>query len=114
MNINEYATTPKLLKLVLDSAELIEAYGEPIIFWTYDIVSLSTYFDFFNARNNSEFDSLNKIIKKMILLEDGSPAIKEGQDLPIDIVAAALSKIGEILGKSHSKPSTQLTGDPLK
>ena len=91
--------------------ELLEKYNEPITFHTYDIVGLSTYFEFFNARSDGQYEQLDKIIKKLILNDKGKPAIKDDQDLPIDIAAAAINKIGAILGKSQSKTSTQTTGE---
>ncbi len=111
MNIQQFASTPKLIEIVLDDEDLIETYGEPITFYTYDVVSLSTYFEFFNSRSNSQFEALEKVIKKLILLEDGKPAVKENQDLPIDIAAAAIRKVGDILGKSLSKTSMKTTGE---
>ena len=110
MNIKQFASVPKLTEIVLDDKDLVEKYGEPITFWTYDIVGLSTYFEFFNARTEGQFDNLGKILKKLILLEDGKPALADNEDLPIDIAAAAINKIGEILGKSQSKTLTPKTG----
>jgi hypothetical protein len=111
MNIQSLVTTPQLIEVVLDEPSLIETYGEPITFHTYDIVSMSVYFDFFNARSNSEFDMLTKLIKSMILDEKGKPVLTEEKDLPIDIVTASVIKLGEILGKSQGKKSTQKTGE---
>lgn len=111
MNIKQFVSTPKLIQITLDDPTLLESYGEPITFYTYDIVSMSMYFDFFNARSNSQFEALGKLIKQMILDEQGKPVMDEKQDLPIDIMAAAVTRIGEILGKSLSKTSTQATGD---
>ena len=111
MNIQEFASTPKLIEIVLDDKELLEKYNEPITFHTYDIVGLSTYFEFFNARSDGQYEQLDKIIKKLILNDKGKPAIKDDQDLPIDIAAAAINKIGAILGKSQSKTSTPTTGE---
>lgn len=106
MNIKQYASVPQLIEIILDSTELLEKYGEPITFYTYNVVPLSTYFDFYNARSNSEFDQLDKMMKRMILDNDGNPVLAHNEDLPIDIAAAAINKIGEILGKSQSKTST--------
>lgn len=106
MNIKELASVPKLIEINLDSDELLERYGEPITFHTYDIVPMATYFEFYNARSNSEFEQLDKMMKKMILNEKGKPVLEDNEDLPIDIAAAAINKIGEILGKSLSKTST--------
>lgn len=111
MNIKEFASVPKLIEISLDDNDLVERYGEPITFHTFDIVGLNTYFEFFNARTKGEYTQLDSIIKKLILNDKGVPALKENEDLPIDIAAAAINKIGEILGKSHSKTSTPTTGD---
>lgn len=114
MNIKQFATKPKLIEIVLDESTLVETYGEPITFHTYDTVSLSTYFDFYNARSKSEYDNLEKIIHTMVLNDKGERVLQDDEDLPVDIAAAAIAKIGEILGKSHSKSSTPVTGEPQK
>jgi len=111
MNIKKYASVPKLIKIELDNEELVKTYGEPITFHTYDIVGLSTYFEFFNARSESQFTQLSKMMKLMILDEQGNRVLAENEDLPVDIAAAAINKIGEILGKSLSKTSTQEVGE---
>lgn len=111
MKIENLVATPQLIEIVIDDKDIIETYGETITFWTYDIVSMTTYFDFFNARSKNEYDALGKLIRKMILNDKGQPVMNEQQDLPIDIMAVAVTRIGEILGKSLSKTSTQKTGE---
>lgn len=110
MKIQQLVSTPQLTEIVLDDKELVETYGEPITFYAYDIVPMSMYFEFFNARSKSEYDALGKLIRKMILNEKGEQVMTEQQDLPMDIMAQAITKIGEILGKSLSRTSTQKTG----
>lgn len=114
MNIKDFASKPQLVELILDDKDLVERYGEPITFYTYNIVRMSTYFDFFNARSNNEFGNLDKIMKGLILDAQGNRVLSDDEDLPIDIAAAAINKIGEILGKPQSKASTQTTGDQQK
>lgn len=114
MNIKKYASVPKLIEIVLNEEELVEKYGEAITFYTYDIVGMSTYFDFFNARADGSFENLGKIMKQLILDETGKPALAENEDLPIDIAAAAINKLGDILGKQQSKTSTPTTGEQPK
>ena len=111
MNIKEYASKPELVKVIITDKEILEKYKEEIEFYTYDIVPMSTYFEFFNARSNHEFDNLAKIMRKLILDQNGKPALTENEDLPIDIAAAAINKIGEMLGKSQSKTSIPTIGD---
>ena len=54
------------------------------------------------------------MMKQMILDDQGKPALAEDEDLPIDIAAAAVNLLGEVLGKSQSKTSTQKTGKRQK
>lgn len=110
MNIKKFASVPNLVQIVLDDPDLVERYGETITFHTYDVVGMGTYFEFFNARSNQDFTNLTRIVRGLILDEKGKPVLADNEDLPIDIGAAAVNKLGEILGKSHSKTSTQQVG----
>ena len=114
MNIKDFASKPELVEIVLDDKDLVTKYGEPITFHTFNIVRMSTYFDFFSARSNNEFAQLDKMMKAMILDDKGNRVLADDEDLPIDIAAAAINKIGEILGKPQSKASIQTTGDQPK
>ena len=110
MNIKKYASVPALIEIKLDNEDLVAKYGEVITFYTYDVVGMSTYFQFFNARSNSEFAALEGMMKSLILNDKGEKVLADNEDLPVDIAAAAIAKIGEILGKSQGKPLTQTVG----
>lgn len=110
MNIKKFASVPTLIEIKLDSEELLAKYGEAITFHTYDVVNMATYFEFFNARSENEFKQLDTIMKTMILDKDGKRVLADNEDLPVDIAAAAIAKIGEILGKSQGKPLTPTVG----
>ena len=110
MNIKKFASVPTLIEIKLDNEELVSKYGEPITFYTYDVVGMSTYFEFFNARSNSEFAALDKMMKALILDDKGNKVLAENEDLPVDIAAAAIAKIGDILGKSQGKPLIPTVG----
>lgn len=106
MNIKKFAATPKLIEIKLEDNTLVEKYGEPITFYTYDIIPMTTYFSFYDAKSTNEFDTLNKLMRNMILDDKGNKALADDEDLPIDIATSAISKLGELLGKSMSKTST--------
>jgi hypothetical protein len=114
MNIQQYAAKPKLIELKITDPQVVEKYGEEITFFTYDVVGMSTYFDFFDARQTGNFNNLGKMMKQMILDDKGKPALAEDEDLPIDIAAAAINLLGDILGKSQSKTSIPKTGKQQK
>jgi hypothetical protein len=108
MNIKKFASKPTLIKIVIDDEDIKTKYNEPdgITFYTYDTVSLSTYFSFATAQQNlsDRGQSLQAMMTNMILDENGNRVLEEGQDLPFDIAAQAVGKLGELLGKSQ-KPS---------
>lgn len=110
MNITEYSLTSELIEIKLDSDEIIEKYNEPIIFYTQSHPKLTTYFNFFEARVNSDYDRLEDIMKTIILNENGKPALKSDETLPADIFTAAILAVGDILGKSVSRMSNSTPG----
>lgn len=115
MNLASLAAEPKLIKVTLDSPDLIAQFspdGSPLEFYTLDIVSLSTYFEFFNKRQESDFDGLVKLCQTLILKEDGTPLLGPSQQLPPLIMTSAIAKVSETLGKSLGKTSTQTAEEP--
>ena len=110
MDIKAFAKKPQLIEIVLDDEGILESYGETIKFWMFDYVDISTYFDFFKSQRETDGEHLNVLLRKIILNEQGEPAIAEDEKLPVDISVAALTKINEALGKSRTKLSTQKTG----
>ena len=106
MNIKKFASVPKLIEIVIKDENILEKYGEPITFYTYDFIPLETYFGFYDAKSNNEFATLSKLMRGMILNDKGEKVLADNEDLPLDIAAACINKLGELLGKSMSKTST--------
>lgn len=112
MDISQFAKKPQLHKLVLDDQELLDTYGEEITFWMQDVVDINTYFDFYKHQGARDGDQLMNVLRKIILKEDGQPAINDGDIIPIDITLATLMKVNEHLGKSKARLSEKETGTP--
>ena len=112
MNITELAKKPQLEQVSLDDPELVELYGEPITFWMLDFVDINTYFDFFKFQGEQDGEALMTVLRKIILNDQGEPAIATDTVLPVDITFAALAKINEHLGKSRAKLSKKKVGTP--
>lgn len=110
MDIGKVAKKPQLVEVLIDDEDIVNNYGESITFYMLDFVDINTYFDFFKSQSDKNGDNLNKLLRKIILKEDGTPALGDEEGLPIDISIAALTKINETLGKSRTKPSTQNSG----
>ena len=110
MKIDQLAAKPKLVEISLNDEEIVEAYGEPITFWMKDHLDLGTYFDFYKFQQDSTSDQLMKTLRKIILNEEGKPAIDSDSVLPVDITLAVMMKINDNLGKSKTKLSKKKTG----
>jgi hypothetical protein len=102
-NINKFSAKPQLIKVTLDNPDLIENYGEPIIFYMYSVVGIQTYFEFFDSRNSNNMANLDRMIRAMILDESGEPALAADEQLPVDIAAEAIVHISERLGNLQIK-----------
>ena len=114
MDISKFAKRPTLTKIVIDDAEIVETYGEAIEFHMLDQMSISTYFEFYRLQQEQNTDKLNDLIRKIILKDDGTPALADDEMFPVDLTLGLLVKINEFLGKSKTKASTPVTGEQSK
>lgn len=110
-SISEFAKTPELMEIVLDSEDIIAEYGEPVVFYMKDFVDINTYFDFFRSQAEGNGEGLNEVIRKLILNKEGNTVLGPGQALPVDLAVAVLGKINENLGKSKTKSLTKEAGN---
>lgn len=110
MNISDLVKKPQLIEAVLDDEDIVSTYDESIKFWMKDHLDLNTYFDFYRFQSESTSEALMSTLRKIILKEDGTPAIADDEVLPIDITLAALVKINENLGKLKTKKSVKEAG----
>jgi hypothetical protein len=78
-----------------------------------DSLDINTYFDFYKSQSDRDGDKLNLMLRKLILNEHAKPCIPEDHILPVDIALAALGAINDHLGKSKTKPSTEIVGNQL-
>ena len=111
MFIKELARKPELIEVTLDDEDIVKNYGDCITFWMRDFVDLNTYFDFFASQSERDGTKLNAMLRGFILNDKGESVIGEDEELPIDILVAALTKINEALGKSKAKRLTPVTGE---
>jgi hypothetical protein len=110
MNITNFVKKPQLIEMSIDDADIVEAYNEPVKFWMRDHLDLDTYFDFYRYQKESTSDALMGTLRKIILKEDGTPAVAEDEVLPLDLTLAVLVKVNEQLGKSKTKKSEKEPG----
>lgn len=111
MDISKLKKKPKLEKLVINDEKIIETYGEEVTFYMIDYIDISTYFKFYKVQQDEDGSLLNQLLQKLILKEDGTPSLDEGEVFPTDLTLAILEKINDFLGKSTHNQSTQESGE---
>ena len=98
MKIQDLAAKPKLISMTIDKKELVEKYGEAIIFHFYDRQPLDVFAKLASATQDNVME-IAGVIESLILDEAGQPIIKEGVTLPIDVLMEAINEVTTHLGK---------------
>ena len=101
MKLTEVASKPQLIKITLDEPEILEQYSEELEFWTWDRQPLEKYLNLVGKDASMEnMPDLIDFAKGMILDEDGSPIMKDGEVLPTYVMTLAINKVVTQMGKS--------------
>jgi hypothetical protein len=98
MKLSELAVKPQLTKLTIDSAELVEKYGETVDFYVLDRLPLDKYTKLASVKTE-DFSSMIDLVKELILDENGKPVMDDEHVLPTDILNEAMVKVVEVVGK---------------
>lgn len=110
MDVSKLTQKPKLIQLEVDTKEIVELVGEPVVFWMQEHLDLATYFDFYKFQQDQDINKLNDILRKIVLKEDGKPAVAADEVLPVEITLAILYKINDYVGKPKAKVSNTESG----
>lgn len=98
MKINQLASKPKLIKLVIDDEDTIKSVGEEVEFWTWDRQPLETFMKLANASQGNQSEMID-IIRTLILDEDGKQVINNEVMVPSSILLKMIEKLISTLGK---------------
>lgn len=102
MKLAALAAKPKLVKITIDEAEIIERYGEALEFYIYDRQSMETYMNLSQLTENNIDEIVNTILP-LVLDEDGTPALDPKDQLPIDVAVKVIEKVTISLGNLASQ-----------
>jgi hypothetical protein len=98
MDLKELSKKPQLLEVVIDDEKIVEKYGDSLTFYIYDRQPLDLYGKL-SKMTDSDFEHMNDVFQELILDKDGNKVMDNEHVLPIDVVMAAVTKVGERLGK---------------
>lgn len=97
MKLHTLASRPQLVEFTIDDEKIVQKYGEPIIFWSWDRQNLDTFMKLAAATETNAANVID-IVKDLILDETGKPVLVDGNMLPTDILMAAISILTQKLG----------------
>jgi hypothetical protein len=104
MKLSQLAAKPQLIRIELDTPEIVEQYKDTLEFWVYDRQDMEVFVKLATLDVNN-FEKLTSLVNAMILDDKGSPVVKDGLTLPSDVLMAAIQKVIEILGKPQKSIS---------
>jgi len=97
MKLSALAKRPQLIEITLDDPELVQEYGEPITFWTWDRHDIATLMQL--SGSSQDHAEIIRIMQPLIMTESGEPIMRDGQTLPSRVLMAAIACLVSQLGK---------------
>jgi hypothetical protein len=97
MKIKQLSAKPKLVPVIIDNEEIVKEFGETIEFYTWDRQPLDMFLKLAGTSSN-DYGEMVKVLKTMILDEDGKEVIDGDFMLPTKVLVAAMTKLTDQLG----------------
>lgn len=98
MLLSKIAAEPQLVEVSLDDKETVKAYGEALVFYTWDRQPMDVFMRLANLDQKNTGDLIN-VVKTLILDENGQQVLNDKNMLPTSVLMKAIAKVTEQLGK---------------
>ena len=98
MELGQLAQKPQLVKLTITEEKIVEKYGDELEFYMYDRQPLDVFAKLANFDQNDP-GGIIKLLETVILDSKGEPVMKDGLQLPMDVVTECIKVAGDTLGK---------------
>jgi hypothetical protein len=99
MKLSDLKAKPKLTKIVLSDDDLVQEFGEPLEFYTWDRQPMDVFLKL-SAVDGDNYGTIIDTVKDLILDEDGKPILDGEETLPVAVLMRVIAKVVEGLGKS--------------
>lgn len=96
MKLVNVAKKPTLVRVELNDEDTIREFGEALEFWCYDRQPLDAFMKFAAKANDPSV--MVELVRDLILDEDGTPIMKDGNILPSKLMIRAVNKLMDVLG----------------
>lgn len=99
---------PQLVEIKIDKAEIVEKYGEALVFYIYDRQDLDTYMQLAKMSGEGGLGDVAKITKKLIRDKSGKLILEGKSMLPPDIMMAvieeSIKQLGNMIAQTSPEP----------
>lgn len=98
MKLSQLAAKPQLVKIVLEDADTLAEFNEPLEFWTWDRQPLDIFMQLAVSQQQDPRQML-EIVRKLLLDENGQQILSEDTMLPTSVLIRAIARLTDELGK---------------
>ena len=98
MKLSDIAKKPRLIEVTINDVDVVEKYGEPLTFWTWDRQPMHVFLKLASL-DQTDTASVITAVRELILNEDGTQVMSEEAALPTPILMRVITTVVERLGK---------------
>lgn len=99
MKLADLAKKPQLVEVTIDTPEIVEEYGEPITFHTWDRQPMSVFLKLATV-NSDDYGRIVEVVRTLILDDKGQPMLTDDEvGLPPRVLMAVVGVVVDGLGK---------------
>jgi hypothetical protein len=98
LKLTQLASKPQLIKITLNTPELLEKHGDELEFWIMDRQPIDQFIKMATI-SGENYGEMIRMVNELVLDEEGKRVLKEGEALPNDVMLAVMAAVVERLGK---------------
>jgi len=98
LKLTQLASKPQLIKITLNTPELLEKHGDELEFWIMDRQPIDQFIKMATITGDN-YGEMIRMVNDLVLDEEGKKVLKEGEALPNDVMMAVMAAVVERLGK---------------
>lgn len=98
LKLTQLASKPQLIKITLNTPEIVETYGDELEFWIMDRQPIDQFIKMATLRDDNQGDMI-RMVNDLVLDEEGKKVLGEGEALPGQVLISVIAAVVERLGK---------------
>jgi hypothetical protein len=98
MKLSQIAKKPQLIKMILEDEEILESFGEPLEFYTWDRHPMDVFLKLSSFGEENQVQIIDTV-RTLVLDEKGQPILMGEEMIPTAILLKVITKVVESLGK---------------